>query len=418
MRDPDLVLQAQRAAVALEQAWDRYRTLQGFGAEPMPAISSYVGYSLEEPWGQPRVVFGVAADEAEQLASLLEAHDYEGPASAGPGLPGAELAEEPDGAVSFADQGASGGHVHVPAQPQPGPAKRGRAKDPARSERPRGNRGQPRLVEPQATGVLRPLDVGSAPDPGNGRGSGSVLDSGNGLGSGSVLDSGSSLESGRQLGSSGPLGPGSLRQAGRSSDVGMSPGITRSPGLGRLPSVGRMPTIGSPFDSSARDPEPPAASQARAPIQPIGMHAGPVSYAAPAPAPDGADLMAFRPRHEPASYLDEGPESDPFMTEPDGPVSSWRGRGRVAGSHAMPRQKRPSAAPSATGGFQSASRPLEGSGRRGITSVAAEVAGWASSELPGQASHRLAPNAPVAQYRPAGDTAAFPNGGMPTDTVY
>src|ERR1017187_9485100 len=100
MRDPDLVLQAQRAAVALEQAWDRYRTLQGFGAGPMPAISSYVGYSLEEPWEQPRVVFGVAADEAGPLASLLEAHDYEGPASAGPRLPGAELADEPDGAVS------------------------------------------------------------------------------------------------------------------------------------------------------------------------------------------------------------------------------------------------------------------------------------------------------------------------------
>ena len=57
MRDPDLVMQAQGAATALERAWDRYRTLHGLGSDPMPAISSYVGYSLEEPWGAPRVVF-------------------------------------------------------------------------------------------------------------------------------------------------------------------------------------------------------------------------------------------------------------------------------------------------------------------------------------------------------------------------
>jgi hypothetical protein len=38
-----------------------------------------VGYSLDEPWGQPRVVFGVGADEAEMLAVLLDGHDCVGP---------------------------------------------------------------------------------------------------------------------------------------------------------------------------------------------------------------------------------------------------------------------------------------------------------------------------------------------------
>jgi hypothetical protein len=82
-RDPDLVLRAQRAAAALEQAWCRWRLAHGLGADPLPPVSSYVGYSLEEPWGQPRVVFGVDAQEAEQLAALLEGNDLSG-AGAGP----------------------------------------------------------------------------------------------------------------------------------------------------------------------------------------------------------------------------------------------------------------------------------------------------------------------------------------------
>ena len=38
----------------------------------MPPVSSYVGYSIEEPWGRPRVVFGVNAEDAERLAALLQ----------------------------------------------------------------------------------------------------------------------------------------------------------------------------------------------------------------------------------------------------------------------------------------------------------------------------------------------------------
>src|SRR5689334_12987722 len=84
MRDPDLVLRAQQAAAVLERAWDHWRTLHGVGAGALPPVSSYVGYSLEEPWGQPRVVFGIAAEEAEQLAALLGRSGYGGSGS-GPG---------------------------------------------------------------------------------------------------------------------------------------------------------------------------------------------------------------------------------------------------------------------------------------------------------------------------------------------
>ncbi len=83
MRDPELVHRAERAALALERAWGRWRTMHGLGSDPLPPVSSYVGYSLEEPWGQPRVVFGVGAEEAERLAALLDGHDCVGPVHAG-----------------------------------------------------------------------------------------------------------------------------------------------------------------------------------------------------------------------------------------------------------------------------------------------------------------------------------------------
>ncbi|MHB1432342.1 MAG: hypothetical protein ACYCVZ_09550, partial [Streptosporangiaceae bacterium] len=93
MRDPDLVFKAQMAATALERAWRRWRAEHGLDVDSVPAVSSYVGYSLEEPWGQPRVVFGLAADDAERLAALLNGHKLaagttavgdQGPLAAGP----------------------------------------------------------------------------------------------------------------------------------------------------------------------------------------------------------------------------------------------------------------------------------------------------------------------------------------------
>jgi hypothetical protein len=79
MPDPRLVSRAQRAATMLERAWERWRATQGLEAQPMPPVSSYVGYSIEEPWGRPRVVFGVNAEDAERLAALLQESAGYGP---------------------------------------------------------------------------------------------------------------------------------------------------------------------------------------------------------------------------------------------------------------------------------------------------------------------------------------------------
>jgi hypothetical protein len=77
-----LIVRAQEAATALESAWCRWRNMHGLTADPAPAVSSYVGFSLDAPWGQPRIVFGICAEEAEQLATLLDRHDCVGPVHA------------------------------------------------------------------------------------------------------------------------------------------------------------------------------------------------------------------------------------------------------------------------------------------------------------------------------------------------
>jgi hypothetical protein len=79
MGDPEMVSRAQRAAARLEQSWDRWRRSHGLVTDRPQPVSSYVGYSLTEPWGQPRVVFGVAAQEAEQLSALLDREEAADP---------------------------------------------------------------------------------------------------------------------------------------------------------------------------------------------------------------------------------------------------------------------------------------------------------------------------------------------------
>ena len=105
MPDPRLVSRAQRAATMLERAWERWRATQGLEAEPMPPVSSYVGYSIEEPWGRPRVVFGVNAEDAERLAALLQESAGAGPDGLPraldpgyrPAVPGVFAADSPAG---------------------------------------------------------------------------------------------------------------------------------------------------------------------------------------------------------------------------------------------------------------------------------------------------------------------------------
>ena len=94
MRDPELVARAGYAAARLEQAWERWRALHGLGGSADP-LASYVGYSLKEPMGQPRVVIGVDAAEAEFFADFLESQVGSAPGSGSAdagAVPGAPLA--------------------------------------------------------------------------------------------------------------------------------------------------------------------------------------------------------------------------------------------------------------------------------------------------------------------------------------
>jgi hypothetical protein len=121
MRDPELAARAQRAATRLESAWEQWRALHGLAVAPGQPVVSYVGYSLKEPWGEPRVVIGIDADEAEYLAEFLDrdecgqrgqpaaqqktaaAGTASGTASAGPAAAGTA-------SVRFASVGSASGH--------------------------------------------------------------------------------------------------------------------------------------------------------------------------------------------------------------------------------------------------------------------------------------------------------------------
>ena len=83
MRDPELVARAGYAAARLEEAWERWRALHGRGG-PSDPLASYVGYSHKEPMGQPRVVIGVDAAEAEHFADFLDSHACAGVAQGHP----------------------------------------------------------------------------------------------------------------------------------------------------------------------------------------------------------------------------------------------------------------------------------------------------------------------------------------------
>jgi hypothetical protein len=72
IRDPELVERAQRAAARLESAWEQSRAPHGLAVAPGQPVVSYAGYSLKEPSGEPRVVIGIDADEAEYLAEFLD----------------------------------------------------------------------------------------------------------------------------------------------------------------------------------------------------------------------------------------------------------------------------------------------------------------------------------------------------------
>ncbi|WP_240487122.1 hypothetical protein [Actinomadura flavalba] len=71
MRDPELVSRAQRAASELERAWSQWRRARGLAGRSPESVASYVAHSIDHPWGRPRVVLGLDADEARELAAVL-----------------------------------------------------------------------------------------------------------------------------------------------------------------------------------------------------------------------------------------------------------------------------------------------------------------------------------------------------------
>ncbi|WP_055482576.1 hypothetical protein [Sphaerimonospora mesophila] len=75
MRDPELVSCAQRAADELERAWVRWREARGLAISGddgiADSVASYVAHSIQHPWGRPRVVLGLDAADARELAALL-----------------------------------------------------------------------------------------------------------------------------------------------------------------------------------------------------------------------------------------------------------------------------------------------------------------------------------------------------------
>jgi hypothetical protein len=108
----------------LERASDRWHTLHGLHTEPMPTVSSYVGYSPEQQRGQPRVLFGIEARQAEQLAALLDRHDCTGPMEPVPREPASEPAPPPLRRAKTRGRHAAGGPAAAAAR---GPGARGYA---------------------------------------------------------------------------------------------------------------------------------------------------------------------------------------------------------------------------------------------------------------------------------------------------
>ncbi len=300
MRDPDLVVRAQQAAAELERAWDRWRTMHGLGTDPLPPVSSYVGYSLEEPWGQPRVVFGIDAREAEQLTALLDRHDCAGPVYAAvASMAGARTGDTAEARAADTDRNRGAGRVRVPTQGQQPVAQRERPSE---------------LTQPEA--LLSPLE------PPVQRG----------------------------------IGP-----------------RDQEPGAG---------TAGPEAQEPLADHEP---SSLREDHDPLGTQ-GPLGTQSAVPAAPAA----FRPRLEPAAYSGEDQEPDPILeqpgkaSEPGQTAAGWTRAGRVPGGHALPRQKR-------AGGAARGAGKQDGRDRSGLEAMAAELAGWAAGELPGQASRRCLP---------------------------
>jgi hypothetical protein len=161
MSDPELAARAQRAAVRLEQSWERWRRLRGLNTEKSQPISSYVGYSLVEPWGRPRVVFGVGAEEAEQLSALLENDERTDPRYNQGLLWEPEIPAQAQASSSQPIERAAQGHVQGERNGERAERNGERAEPKGERAEPKGERGTP--GEWGRTGFQEPAATFSEP---------------------------------------------------------------------------------------------------------------------------------------------------------------------------------------------------------------------------------------------------------------
>jgi hypothetical protein len=473
MRDPDLVVRAQQAATALESAWCRWRNMHGLAADPAPAVSSYVGFSLDAPWGQPRIVFGICAEEAAQLATLLDRHDCVGPVHAsvkaklvgathgsraedgqvqdvqgqdvrgpdGHGQDGREQdgreqsSDEQDGRVP--DGGVPDGRVPAQAEPaaQAGPpaTQPGFVHVPAPAP---ASAGQQPLA---ASASSRPGPTPPAPPSPRPREAAAaaltsqVAPRRSGIGTPIALAASRAVEasmaSRREAASAQPgtaasaesedaTEGGASSDPARPADLGLPSGAEASSAPSAAPARPAERTVPSrpattPGDEtqiltggpgSARDLEPADDRSsvgdrglAPEPGAAVGRDdlSGPLDSAAP-------EIVAFRPRPEPAAYYADGWEPAPEPADVAGSArlggpAPYAGSeptrpGRLLRGASLSRLKRPGspapdqAPPNAEeDGPPTSGRPQDGRDRVSST-AASDAAAWNASELPGQAA--------------------------------
>jgi hypothetical protein len=357
MPDPRLVSRAQRAATMLERAWDRWRSAHGLAAEPLPPVSSYVGYSVEEPWGRPRVVFGVDAADAEKLAALL----LERAASS-----------------SVAGQPAPEGENLRAGRPQPGRAPQAldkvRARIPVQGRIAELNGGSEQRSEPdseqRAESASQPGGTGASEQRGDRvreqRGEPASQQDGDGA-------SEQREEPGEVTGPINGFDPVQANASGLSKSGVSKPGLSKSgvskSGVSKSgvskPGVSK-PGVSKPGVSKRGAPEPGRPEPGVPEPGRSGVGVGVSS--APGASDEGAAMAA-------------GPDG---LAAPDDSVHDEQALSADAGSQrpgdpAVPRSR----ADGDAGDRRDASRGV-------ADTMAAELAGWAAGELPGQASARLA----------------------------
>jgi hypothetical protein len=314
MRDPELVARAGYAAARLEQAWERWRVLHGLDGSSDP-LASYVGYSHTEPMGQPRVVIGVDAAEAEFFADFLESHDC---ATVG-GVPGSTLGAEPGAGLPGNDTRPVIGAGHLPVNGNPHPSDSGALYPPVSGPQPVMVNGSSHPADASAAAAARSAAAVAPPSFGAGLGSAAA---------GRTAGPGGAAVSRNGMAASGP----SVRGA----DPGSGSGPGPAPSLRDVPSE-PMARLLDDTDPSAR----PAGAE-----RPAGSpQAAPVTRVFPSPVPTFTPIGETGPA---------GLNGDPGYADHRGPLDG----------PAVP-QESPDV-------------------------MAAELAGWASGELPGQASEQLA----------------------------